>query len=79
MKESDILLFEPQTTTTRPAYAVWVDEDNTRLIWGFRGTTDLNVSWTLCCNHAYVTGYTVVALISNISGAALHESPPNRI
>eukprot|EP00878_Enallax_costatus_P025754 GHUV01027581.1.p1 GENE.GHUV01027581.1~~GHUV01027581.1.p1 ORF type:complete len:197 (+),score=43.74 GHUV01027581.1:245-835(+) len=41
--ESDILLFEPQTTTTRPAYALWVDRENSRLIWGFRGTTDLNV------------------------------------
>jgi hypothetical protein len=40
----DVLLFEPQTTTTRPAYAVWVDKQHKRIVWGFRGTTDLNVS-----------------------------------
>jgi hypothetical protein len=44
VQESDVLIFEPQTTTTRPAYAVWVDKENKRIIWGFRGTTDLNVS-----------------------------------
>lgn len=44
IKETDVLLFEPQTTTTRPAYAVWVDDKNQRIVWGFRGTTDLNVS-----------------------------------
>lgn len=42
--EADVLLFEPDTNTTRPAYAVWVDEKNRRVVWGFRGTTDLNVS-----------------------------------
>jgi hypothetical protein len=42
--DADLLLLEPDTTTTRPAYAVWVDAPNKRLVWGFRGTTDLNVS-----------------------------------
>jgi hypothetical protein len=46
-----VLIFEPQTTTTRPAYAVWVDKENKRIIWGFRGTTDLNVS----CSPALAT------------------------
>lgn len=31
-----LLVFEPQTNTTRPAYAVWVDEKHKRIIWGFR-------------------------------------------
>lgn len=51
VKEADVLIFEPQTTTTRPAYAVWVDKENKRIIWGFRGTTDLNVS----CSPALAT------------------------
>lgn len=42
--EADVLLFEPDTNTTRPAHAVWVDQKNWRIVWGFRGTTDLNVS-----------------------------------
>jgi hypothetical protein len=44
VSEADVLLFEPETNTTRPAYAVWVDKKNKRIVWGFRGTTDLNVS-----------------------------------
>lgn len=43
IQESDLLIFEPETTTTRPAYALWVDAPRKRLIWAFRGTTDLNV------------------------------------
>lgn len=43
MSESDVLLFEPNTTTARPAYAVWVDKAHKRVVFGFRGTTDLNV------------------------------------
>jgi hypothetical protein len=34
--EAELLLFEPETTTTRPAYAVWVDKEHKRIIWGFR-------------------------------------------
>eukprot|EP00775_Hariotina_reticulata_P006650 gene6650-6875_t len=44
ISNEDLLLFVPETTPTRPAYAVWQDEEHHRLIWGFRGTTDLNVS-----------------------------------
>jgi hypothetical protein len=44
ISDAELLLLEPQTTTTRPAYAVWLDAANKRLVWGFRGTTDLNVS-----------------------------------
>jgi hypothetical protein len=34
--EADLLLYEPETNTTRPAYAVWVDKHNKRIVWGFR-------------------------------------------
>jgi hypothetical protein len=36
IQPEDVLLFEPETTTTRPAYAVWVDKEHKRIIWGFR-------------------------------------------
>jgi len=36
IEPEDLLVFEPQTTTTRPAYAVWVDSKNKRIVWGFR-------------------------------------------
>jgi hypothetical protein len=47
--DADLLLLEPETTTTRPAYAVWVDAPNMRIVWGFRGTTDLNDMLTDAC------------------------------
>jgi hypothetical protein len=51
ISDADLLLFVPETSSTRPAYAVWEDKEHKRLIWGFRGTTDLNVSsrWSLSC------------------------------
>uniref|UniRef100_A0A383WJQ1 Fungal lipase-type domain-containing protein n=1 Tax=Tetradesmus obliquus TaxID=3088 RepID=A0A383WJQ1_TETOB len=57
--DADLLLLEPQTTTTRPAYAVWVDAPNKRLVWGFRGTTDLNDMLTDACASCepYMDGY----------------------
>ncbi|WIA11152.1 hypothetical protein OEZ85_011291 [Tetradesmus obliquus] len=57
--DADLLLLEPQTTTTRPAYAVWVDAPNKRLVWGFRGTTDLNDMLTDACASCepYLDGY----------------------
>jgi hypothetical protein len=58
ISDVDLLLLEPETTTTRPAYAVWVDAPNKRIVWGFRGTTDLNVSWN-CCEQLLLDCLTV--------------------
>ncbi|KAF8068165.1 unsaturated glucuronyl hydrolase [Scenedesmus sp. PABB004] len=57
--EEDVLLFEPETTTTRPAYALWVDAKRKALVWGFRGTTDLNDMLTDACASCtpYAGGY----------------------
>eukprot|EP00882_Tetradesmus_deserticola_P016094 GHRQ01017169.1.p1 GENE.GHRQ01017169.1~~GHRQ01017169.1.p1 ORF type:complete len:457 (+),score=187.64 GHRQ01017169.1:227-1597(+) len=59
ISDADLLLLEPVTTTTRPAYAVWVDAPRQRLVWGFRGTTDLNDMLTDACASCepYAGGY----------------------
>ncbi len=58
--KDDLLLHEPETTTTRPAYALWRDAREQRLVWAFRGTTDLNVRLLgvkgLSCTTPYAAG-----------------------
>jgi hypothetical protein len=41
--EQNIVLMDPSTEPNRPAYAVIVDHEKKRVVWGFRGTTDLHV------------------------------------
>lgn len=39
----DIPIMVPDAETNRPAYAVAIDHSHKTVVWGFRGTTDLEV------------------------------------
>ena len=42
--EEDIIMMDPTTEPNRPAYTFAFDHKHKRVLWGFRGTTDLHVS-----------------------------------
>ena len=46
-KPEDVLIFRPDADTNRPAYAVVLDHSKKKVVWGFRGTTNLEVSRVL--------------------------------
>jgi hypothetical protein len=69
--DSELLVFEPQTTPARPAYAVWLDSAHKTVVFGFRGTTDLNVSLTAC-----VPGPRALLWLGWRVGARTHCHPP---
>lgn len=52
-----MLIFQPDADTRRPAYAVCIDDRMRLVVWGFRGTTDLEVSHQLqsCCLVVFVS------------------------
>ncbi|KAF6264216.1 Alpha/Beta hydrolase protein [Scenedesmus sp. NREL 46B-D3] len=72
-----LLLLEPVATTTRPAYALWVDAPNKRLVWGFRGTTDLNDMLTDACASCvpYDGGYAHWGMLQAAQWFAANELP----
>lgn len=75
--DADLLVFEPQTNTTRPAFAIWDDAAKKQLVWAFRGTTDLNDMLTDACAScaSYAGGYAHWGMLEAASWFVENELP----
>ena len=67
-KIEDVLVFRPDADTNRPAYAVVLDHTRKLVVWGFRGTTNLEVCGAAAC--------VCVCVLLVARGALDAQSPP---
>lgn len=73
--EDDVVISEPKAVAKRPAYSVVVDRPNKAVVWGFRGTTDLNDMLTdaaAACTP-YMDGYAHWGMLESAEWFANNE------